>query len=75
MLKDLEREVHSSIFHDHITQHGSFGAKIGSTIKELNPIAFWKATFIFKSSLPKIVNWLQFEMNATPTNITSKFQA
>ena len=35
--------VTSSIFH--IRQHGSFWAKIRSAVQELNPIAFWRATF------------------------------
>ena len=35
--------VTSSIFH--IRQHGTFWARVRSAIKELNPIAFWRATF------------------------------
>ena len=35
--------VTSSIFH--IRQHGSFWAKVRKVIKELNPLAFWRATF------------------------------
>ena len=58
--------VTSSIFH--IRQHGSFWAKVRKVINELNPIAFWRATFDNLDFRIKFVKKLSIKTNATLTS-------